>query len=152
MKKAMLVDDSYSMRQTISGVLSVHGWEVIEAANGEQAMIRMNLMSEHPDLIVLDREMPVMDGMVFLAWLRATPMFAKTKVLMMSDQFSIADLVSERNEVILAGANGCIMKPFRLETFQHKMEMLGFASAEQAVGNLISGDDFAAEMPLQKAC
>ncbi len=150
MKKVLLVDDSYTMRQTIAGILSVHGWAVIEAANGEQAMIRINLMSEHPDLIVLDREMPVMDGMVFMTWLRATANFTKVKVLMMSDQFSIADLVSERNEAILAGADACILKPFRLETFQQKMEKMGFIPAESSTEDMLVGDDFAAEIPLQQ--
>jgi len=124
--KALLVDDSHVMRQSIVGILEEFGWEFIEADTGEQAMARI-CVHRDVDLIVLDREIPGMDGMEFLTWLRDIPEFEEEpKVMMVSDDSSVSAIL----KAMSAGANEYIMQPFESDVFLHKMQILGFMPAE----------------------
>jgi len=59
-KRVLIVDDDESVRMFVAGVMEAEGWETLEAMNGQQAL---DLAELHlPDLIVLDVNMPVMDG------------------------------------------------------------------------------------------
>jgi len=129
--QALVVDDSNSMRQNIGGLLRLQGWEVYEAENGEQAMYRILTISgslrKDIDLITLDWKMPVMDGMEFLTWLRATPAFARVKVLLISGHVSMPMI----DTAMAKGVNAYLTKPFTLDLFRQQIEMLGFAHAEK---------------------
>lgn len=119
--KALLVDDSHMMRQTIAGILNAHGWEFIEAETGEQAVARI-CVHKGVDLIVLAREMSEMDGMEFLTWLRDIPEFVQDpKVMMVGDDSSVSAIL----KAMAAGANEYIMKPFGSDIFLHKMQVMG---------------------------
>lgn len=67
-KKALIVDDSESVRQALRAILEGAGIEVAEAANGAAAM--QWLRSRKADVVFLDLEMPVMDGSTLLRFLR----------------------------------------------------------------------------------
>lgn len=69
-KKVLIVDDSSFVRAEISKILEPTGCEILEASDGQQGL---NLIAEHPDtaLILLDVNMPRMDGIVMLERMRA---------------------------------------------------------------------------------
>jgi len=67
-KKALVVDDSESVRQALRGILEGAGLEVHEAANGAAAL--QWLRSRKADVVLLDLQMPVMDGPTLLRFLR----------------------------------------------------------------------------------
>jgi CheY-like chemotaxis protein len=67
--RALVVDDDDSLRERLRGVLEKEGWQVDEAADGQEALAR--LREQRPGLILLDLLMPGMDGFEFLAQLQA---------------------------------------------------------------------------------
>lgn len=120
MGKALLVDDSRAVRLACSRIIRSMGYEAIEAENGAVALDRIR---EHPDIdfVLLDWNMPVMDGLSFLKALRSQPMDKQPLVVMCStenDMEHIATAVAE-------GANEYIMKPFTEEIIREKISGAG---------------------------
>lgn len=106
--KILSVDDSTIMRRLVGRTVAVLGYELLEARNGEEALAKVR---ENPDdvaLIVLDVNMPVMDGETALHRLKADPLLAEIPVMMLTTE-------SERARVlgfIRAGAANYLTKPF----------------------------------------
>lgn len=82
LKKVLVVDDDESIRLFVAGIMEAEGWEAIEALNGQQALDRAE--AEEPDLIVLDVNMPVMDGFTAFKRLRESPFTAKIPIIMLT--------------------------------------------------------------------
>lgn len=106
---ALVVDDSTSMRQMVSFTLSESGFEVIEGANGQEALDRV--AGKSVNVIVTDLNMPVMDGMTLIRELRAKPEYKFTPILMLTTESQD----SKKQEGRDAGATGWIVKPFNPE-------------------------------------
>lgn len=106
MANILAVDDSSSMRQMVSFTLKGAGHNVVEAADGQEALNKAK--SQQFDLVVTDVNMPVMDGITFIRNLRAVPSYKFTPMLMLTTE-SAADKKSEGKA---AGATGWIVKPF----------------------------------------
>lgn len=81
-KRVLIVDDDESVRLFVAGIMEGEGWEAIEALNGQQAIDRAE--SEKPDLIVLDVNMPVMDGFTAFRHLRESPFTDKIPIIMLT--------------------------------------------------------------------
>lgn len=105
--KVMVVDDSFLMRNILKNILKQdEGISLIaEASNGEEALLMLEA-AKKPDIILLDIEMPVMNGLQFL---RASRLKTHAKIIIIS---SIAKLDSaEAKEAIASGACEIINKP-----------------------------------------
>jgi two-component system chemotaxis response regulator CheY len=122
MKRMLVVDDSTAIRKAIRRILESLGYEVDEAENGKQALTYC-IEWGHVDGILLDIDMPVMDGMTFLKLLRDNPQFASVPVVMCSTH----NAMSKIEEALSLGANEYIMKPFDAEIIGSKLEQLGIA-------------------------
>lgn len=105
-KKVMTVDDSRTMRDMVSFTLRGAGYEVVEAADGQQAMSA--IATTKVDLVITDLNMPVMDGLTLIRRLRAIPAHRTLPILMLTTE---AD-ESKKAEGRAAGATGWIVKPF----------------------------------------
>lgn len=105
-KKVMTVDDSRTMRDMVSFTLRGAGYEVVEAADGQQAMSA--IAATKVDLVITDLNMPVMDGLTLIRRLRAIPAHRTLPILMLTTE---AD-ESKKAEGRAAGATGWIVKPF----------------------------------------
>jgi len=119
--KALVVDDSITMRVMLRHVLTQNGFSVTEAANGSDAMKAL-VSGELPDLITLDWNMPVMNGGATLEAIRQNHAYDHIKVLVVSSE-------TERSMVADAlryGTDDYLMKPFSLDAFYEKIELLGF--------------------------
>ena len=81
-KKVLVVDDDESVRLFVAGIMEAEGWEAVEALNGQQALDKAE--SEAPDLIVLDVNMPVMDGFTAFRLLRESPFTDKIPIIMLT--------------------------------------------------------------------
>ncbi|MGA1876787.1 response regulator [Azospirillum sp. 11R-A] len=105
-KKVMTVDDSRTMRDMVSFTLRGAGYDVVEAADGQQAMSA--IATNKVDLVITDLNMPVMDGLTLIRRLRAIPAHRTLPILMLTTE---AD-ESKKAEGRAAGATGWIVKPF----------------------------------------
>lgn len=115
--RILLVDDSVTMRRIQKTQINGLGIsDVIEAGDGEEALKK--LQDNMPiDLIMLDWNMPVMDGFTFLQKVRADASYSKVKVIMCTSESEKSKVV----EALKAGANNYLVKPFTPEALKEKL-------------------------------
>jgi len=106
MATILAVDDSASMRQMVTFTLKGAGYQVTEAADGQEALNKAK--SQQFDLIITDVNMPVMDGITFIKNLRGEANYKFTPMLMLTTE-SAGDKKAQGKA---AGATGWIVKPF----------------------------------------
>jgi two-component system chemotaxis response regulator CheY len=106
MRKILTVDDSTSMRQMVRATLQSAGYDVVEAADGQDALefARANAV----DLVISDVNMPRMDGITLVHQLRSLPAYRLTPLLLLTTESS----QEKKLEGKRAGATGWIVKPF----------------------------------------
>lgn len=100
----LIVDDDDSVRLIVSRILEMAGYAVEAAGNGEEALER--IAARHPDLVVLDLTMPILDGWGVLRRLKEVP--DRPPVIILS-------AVVDRIRAIHEGAADCLSKPFHRE-------------------------------------
>jgi len=106
MKTVMTVDDSASMRQMVRVVLRGGGYEVIEAADGKEALAKLQGRELH--LILSDINMPNMDGLELTRQLRAMPQYKFVPIVLLTTESH----PEKKQEGKAAGATAWIVKPF----------------------------------------
>jgi two-component system chemotaxis response regulator CheY len=106
MQSILAVDDSASMRQMVSFTLKGAGYNVIEAADGQEALDKAR--QQHIDLVLTDQNMPRMDGITLVRQLRALAPFVATPMLILTTESS--DEMKAQGRA--AGATGWLVKPF----------------------------------------
>ncbi|HEY0648677.1 response regulator [Phenylobacterium sp.] len=122
MKTCLVVDDSRVIRKVSRRILEDLGFEVAEAGDGVEAMAWCTAVM--PDVILLDWQMPVMDGLQFLKRLRSEPGGDGPKVVFCS----VENDLDKIREALDAGADEYIMKPFDGSIVAGKLEYLGLAA------------------------
>jgi two-component system, chemotaxis family, chemotaxis protein CheY len=118
MSHAMVVDDSRAVRTILSRNLAEMGYDVCSAADGAEALA---LLREELALILVDWNMPRVNGLEFLRTLRADPRYASVKVMMVTTETEVDQMV----KALAAGADEYVMKPFTKEILADKLRMLG---------------------------
>ena len=106
MQSILAVDDSASMRQMVSFTLKGAGYNVIEAADGQEAYEKA--MTQSVDLVLTDQNMPRMDGLTLVKHLRGLPAYMSTPILILTTESS--DEMKSKGRA--AGATGWLVKPF----------------------------------------
>ena len=118
-RTCLIVDDSRIIRKVARRIVEGLGFEVDEAADGAEALAYC--VSAMPAVVLLDWNMPVMDGLTFLRRLRELPGGDRPKVL-----FCTIETHPERiAEALSAGADDYVMKPFDGEILQSKLDGVG---------------------------
>jgi CheY-like chemotaxis protein len=102
-KYLLLIDDDFTTRELTSHILAADGFRVAVARNGAEALERLR-GPERPDLIVLDLNMPVMDGCSFCERLRE----GESRVIPV---VVLSGLPDAAEQAILLGAAACLVKP-----------------------------------------
>ena len=82
MAKILIVDDEYTIAETLSEILAYEGFEPSAASNGELGLAALE--KSRPDLLLVDYMMPVMDGVKMLRAMRAEPRWARLPAIMMT--------------------------------------------------------------------
>ena len=108
MHSILAVDDSASMRQMVAFTLKGAGYNVIEAADGQEALDKAKERGETVDLVLTDQNMPRMDGITLVQNLRGMATYASTPILILTTESS--DEMKAKGKA--AGATGWLVKPF----------------------------------------
>lgn len=128
MSKALVVDDSKTIRMIIRRVLTELGFEVCEAANGVEALKVLNNEKTAVCLVLADWNMPEMNGLELVKSLRQNPEFASTKIIMVTTETEIGQMT----QALEAGANEYVMKPFTKDVLVEKLELVGISPLAKA--------------------
>lgn len=118
-KKVLVVDDSKTVRSALRKILESLGFLVAEAENGDDAYKICSVSM--PDGIILDWNMPVMDGIEFLKKLRSSPGGKAPRVIFCSTENDLNSM----KKAILAGAQDYIIKPFDEKVMKTKLLKVG---------------------------
>jgi two-component system response regulator AtoC len=113
-RRVLIADDEKNMRWVLGEALSAEGYEVIEAADGKEALSAV--ADQPPDLMVLDHKMPAPDGMEVLRRLRAKG--STFPIIMLTAHGNVATAVA----AMKAGASEYLTKPFDLEELKISIE------------------------------
>ncbi len=123
MKQVLIVDDSKVIRKVAQRILQSLGFLTREAENGLEALNACRAMM--PDAILLDWNMPVMDGITFLEALRASENGLKPKVVFCTTENEVPQIA----RALQSGADEYIMKPFDKDILTSKFEEVGLLAA-----------------------
>ncbi|HTC20693.1 MAG TPA: response regulator [bacterium] len=119
--KALVIDDSKAMRMVLKKMLTEMDFEVSEAENG---LVALSLLETgaRPELVLVDWNMPEMNGYEFVRAVRSRPEYDDLKLVMVTSETQ-ADGV---DRVVEAGADEYVTKPFTRESLAEKLGLLGF--------------------------
>jgi len=124
--RALLIDDSRAMRLILGRMLRELGFDIMEAANGQEGLARLDEGAE-PDLVLVDWNMPEMSGIEFVEAARRPPYCSTAKLVMVTTEIEVPKVT----QALDAGADEYVMKPFTKDVLFEKLNLLGF---ERRVG------------------
>ncbi|MEW5744383.1 MAG: response regulator [Nitrospirota bacterium] len=116
--KVLVADDTGTNREVLREMLEMVGFVVTEAVNGREALEAFR--QQRPDLVLMDRRMPEMDGIEATRALKSSEEGRATPVIMVTASV----FEDRRQEAIDAGADGYIRKPYRMQELLHEIGKL----------------------------
>lgn len=125
--RAMVVDDSRAMRFLLKGMLEKLGFDVAQAGHGTEALERL-ADADPPAVVLIDWNMPVMNGLELVRAMRANPRYAGTRLVMVTTETEADRML----DALAAGADEYAMKPFTLDVIAAKLEMIGVLAGAAA--------------------
>ena len=118
--RVLIIDDSRAMRKILGKIFRELGFEIFEAGHGLEALERLKNM-EIPNLILVDWNMPKMNGYEFVCCLRSNHHeYDDVPLMMVTTETEMNQMI----KAIEAGANEYLMKPFTKESIVDKLEIL----------------------------
>ena len=128
----LVVDDEPQIRRVLRATLSAEGYAIVEARDGQEALEK--LRGERPDLILLDVNMPVLDGLAACREIRAT---SRVPVIMLTVRGAEKDKV----RALDAGADDYVVKPFGIQELLARIRVVLRRSPADAAGAVISSKE-----------
>ncbi|WP_374454234.1 response regulator [Nocardioides sp.] len=124
--QALVIDDSRTMRIVLRRQLEQLGYDVVEAADGQQALeVLESLRGDLPVLATVDWNMPVMNGLEFVKATRTEPAFRDVTLMMVTTEAEHGQIV----RALAAGAHEYLIKPFTADALVDKLDYLGLNPA-----------------------
>jgi two-component system chemotaxis response regulator CheY len=123
---ALIVDDSRAIRRILSGMLTDIGFAVAEASHGKEALAHLQAHADsasRPHLVLVDWNMPEMNGLELVQAVRRDQRFASIPLMMVTTETEMAQVL----RALEAGAQEYVMKPFTKEVIEEKLRVLGLA-------------------------
>jgi len=118
--KALVIDDSKAMRIILKQILQSLGGTVEEAGNGKEGLEKLKVIGK-PDVVLVDWNMPEMNGLDFVRAVRANPSYRTLPLMMVTTETES----SQMGKALAAGANEYVMKPFTKDVISEKLKILG---------------------------
>lgn len=122
-KKILIVDDSATVRQQLQTLLAASGYLVVEAEDGHLGLLAAE--QHDVDLLIVDVNMPRMNGIEMVAQVRKLPRHDKTPIFMLTTESTKSVMTLGKN----AGATAWIIKPFRPDLLLKGISRVFAASA-----------------------
>ncbi len=120
--RALVIDDSRTMRSLLARQLTALGYEVLHAGDGEEALrVLEEAGDDLPVLATVDWNMPVMDGLTFVQRVRTRKDWRSLTMMMVTTESEYDQIV----RALAAGAHEYLLKPFTPEAFLDKLRLLG---------------------------
>ena len=121
MPKAIVVDDSKAIRMILSKILAEVGYEVCPATSGREALAALHHGQGAISLVLVDWNMPEMNGLEFVRQVRSEACFSAVTLMMVTTETEVEQMAQALQE----GANEYVMKPFTKEIIADKLRLLG---------------------------
>lgn len=118
MKKILVIDDQFSIRLLIQSSLEEMGYAVVTAADGAEGWEMV--LSEHPDLVITDLNMPGVYGLELLERIRNTAETANLPVLCVTGD----DNIDTKQRAVLLKATGWVQKPFNADNWGSALKQI----------------------------
>lgn len=137
MTKVLVVDDERDIRELLTDELTDSDYEVIEAENGAEALNRV--YNDHPDIVLLDLMMPVLDGIQVLKTLKSNPFTSKLPVVLLT---AVSADEGEQRCMEL-GANHYVTKPWEPGAIQNviKVTLRETAKSDESEAGELGGKE-----------
>ena len=127
-RKILIVEDNEDNRELVIKVLRNKGYEMVEAADGEEALEKA--VAEKPDLILLDISLPKLDGYEVAKRLKAMEEFLDIPIV----AFTAHAMKGDREKVIVAGFEGYISKPVNIRELPDQVKSFIRGKRESILG------------------
>ena len=121
---ALVVDDSSTIRRILQRQLGQMGFAAYEASNGQEALDLLVEIPTVPDVALIDWNMPVMDGLQLIRYVRKMPALRDMCMMMVTTEAEHSQMV----RALAAGAHEYVMKPFTAEVIRAKLAYLGLVA------------------------
>jgi two-component system, cell cycle response regulator DivK len=118
MKTVLIAEDNPVNRELLRELLEIRGYAVIETCNGQEAMEQ--LQKVRPDILLLDLNMPVLDGFATIEKIRKHPGFGTLPVLAVTAYAMRGD----REKILRSGFDGYLSKPIDPTFLQQELQRL----------------------------
>lgn len=118
--RALVIDDDPAMLLIISSILTGLGYEVTTASDGQDGLECLT-KSGSPDVVLVDWNMPVMNGLEFVKAVRSNAKYDGLPIIMVTTELEMSQLALTFD----AGVSEYIMKPFAPIMIQEKLQMVG---------------------------
>ena len=123
--RALVIDDSRAMRRIVTSILEGLGFEVRQAGHGREGLDVLE-GGYVPELVCVDWNMPVMDGLQFVAAVRSNPAWRSLTLMMDTSESEHTQIV----RALAAGAHEYVIKPFTADAIRDKLALLGLLPQE----------------------
>lgn len=119
-RSALVVDDSRAQRSMLRRLLTERGYEVSEAGDGSEGVASLARIGA-VDLVLVDWNMPVMDGLEFIKSVRSNPAYERTQLVMVTSESEPAHIA----RALMNGADEYAIKPLTMDALAGKLAILG---------------------------
>jgi len=118
---ALIIDDSRAMRRIIGSIVKGLEFEITEAADGLEGLNEIESNPEKYDLVMVDWNMPNMNGYEFIKAVRGQDRFNDVKIVMVTTETE----PSRMAQALIAGVDEFVMKPFTKDVLVEKLQLIG---------------------------
>lgn len=122
--RALVIDDSLSMRMYVASMIEDQGFETVLACDGQDALRKLSASDDAKsrfDVATVDWDMPVMNGPSFISAVRADARFRDMKLLMITARQNMDEVVT----ALSLGADEYLTKPITPEMLEEKIRLVG---------------------------
>lgn len=123
---ALIIDDSRAMRRILRQIVEPLGFEIMEAGNGQEGLACLHQV-DHVELVLVDWNMPVMNGLEFVKAVRSDDGWREMKLVMVTTETEPAQMA----RALMAGVDEFVMKPFTADILLDKLRLIGVNMTQQ---------------------